>query len=119
LDGVLWSGVQTVLGRIVTFGGQLLLAYLLAPADFGLFAMATAGSAIILQFQSLQMRSRRHGRRGNVPSKFARGSSMSKRAWTCARIRRSPGAYSWSDTRCGFRSKPATCSELMSAIVPI
>ena len=53
LDGVLWSGVQTVLGRIVTFGGQLLLAYLLAPADFGLFAMATAVSAIILQFQDI------------------------------------------------------------------
>jgi O-antigen/teichoic acid export membrane protein len=53
VDGVIWSGVQSVLSRGVRLGSQLLLAYLLAPADFGLFAMATAVSAIILQFQDI------------------------------------------------------------------
>lgn len=51
-NGFAWLAMQTVVTKCVTFGGQILLAWLLVPKDFGIVALAYAVAAFIVVFQN-------------------------------------------------------------------
>src|SRR5687767_453156 len=53
LRGIPWTLLTYALGRVVTVATTLVLARLLAPEDFGLFAMAVLGMELLSVFSGL------------------------------------------------------------------
>jgi O-antigen/teichoic acid export membrane protein len=51
--GLKWSFVSTILGRVLTPVTAIILAHLLVPEDFGVFAVAVAVQAALMSFNDL------------------------------------------------------------------
>jgi O-antigen/teichoic acid export membrane protein len=47
MRGAFWNVLFSVLNKVTTFGGQIVLAWYLVPADMGLIALATSVSAML------------------------------------------------------------------------
>lgn len=52
VEGVAWAGLQSVLSRIVMLGTQIVLGWLLTPADFGISALAGTIAAVAWSFEN-------------------------------------------------------------------
>ncbi|MDP3426604.1 MAG: oligosaccharide flippase family protein, partial [Humidesulfovibrio sp.] len=46
-SGMLWVAGSAVVGRLASFGSQLVLGWLLTPEDFALYAIAVSVSALL------------------------------------------------------------------------
>jgi O-antigen/teichoic acid export membrane protein len=51
MEGVVWAGTQALVAKVAAFGGQLLLAWLLLPEEFGVAGMASSLAAIVTILQ--------------------------------------------------------------------
>jgi O-antigen/teichoic acid export membrane protein len=52
VEGVAWAGAQSVLSRIVMLVAQIILGWLLTPAEFGISALAGTISALAWSFEN-------------------------------------------------------------------
>lgn len=67
ISGAAWTSTQLVVTKAVSFGGQLALAAILSPADFGLFSIAMTTGVICMPLQTSGVRDVIIRRRASTP----------------------------------------------------